>query len=397
MTQHEPIPDSTQVHVDRLVGAQVGEYRVLARQAEGRFGTLYRAQGVSSGKPVTLQALRTLREGNDEEARAANAIKCANIAEVLAFGELPDGRRYRVLEPLEGESLEQELQRRGKFEPKEAVLALGELANTLQAAHAWMIPHGGLGLTSVLRVGGSLRVIDFGIVLGVKPEEDLKALGALGFALLTGKELEGTPPAPGSGIPEWVDRVLRELFEGRVPDATTAKRELGDLLSSSGLTTALEPSARVTAPKRSKAPLALVALLVVGVLGAVLVTNWPEPEAMPADPEVLEEEDVIPEPGEQSPEVPAGEPQPAPTTPTPKPSSGGKNKLPRAVPSAQALMAEISRLEAQLMKRAKPGDDIDQAMFVLNKQRLRLTGNVSEADRRDVAKQLAGWKRSYLR
>ena len=41
--------------------------------------------------------------------------------------------------------------------------------------------------------------------------------------------------------------------------------------------------------------------------------------------------------------------------------------------------------------------DMDAALFVLNKQRLRLTGSPTENDRRDVAKQLAGWKRSYLR
>jgi len=78
----------------------------------------------------------------------------------------------------------------------------------------------------------------------------------------------------------------------------------------------------------------------------------------------------------------------------PNPTSG---KTPRAVPSGEALMEERSRLEGRLMKKSKPGDDLDQAMFVLNKQRLRLTGNVSEVDRRDVAKQLSGWKRSYLR
>lgn len=396
MTQHEPIPDSTQAHVDRLVGARVGDYLVLTRQAEGRFGTLYRAQVIATGKPVTLQALRTLREGNDEEARAANAIKCANIAEVFAFGELPDGRRYRVMEPLEGESLEQELQRRGKFEPKDAVLVLQELSSVLQASHAWMIPHGGLGLTSVLRVGGSLKVIDFGIVHGVKPEVDLQSLGALGFALLTGKELEGAPPPLGSGIPEWVDRLFRELFENRVPDATTAKRELGELLTTSSLQPALKSTE--VKQKKSRAPLAVVAVLVVlAAVGGVLALGGVESEAPAPEPDVLDEVDEIPEPGEPEPAaVTPTEVQPTPGEPTKVPSTGVR-KTPRAVPSAQALMEEISRLEGRLMKKTKPGDDIDQAMFVLNKQRLRLTGNVSEADRRDVAKQLSGWKRSYLR
>ena len=60
-------------------------------------------------------------------------------------------------------------------------------------------------------------------------------------------------------------------------------------------------------------------------------------------------------------------------------------------------MDEISRLDARFHRKVRPGDDIDQAMYVLNKQRLRLTGEVTEKDRKDVARQLAGWWRSYLR
>lgn len=391
MTQYEPIPDSTQAHVDRLVGARVGDALVLTRQAEGRFGTLYRAQAIATGKAVTLQALRTLREGNDEEARAANSIKCANIAEVLAFGELPDGRRYRVMEALEGESLDEELQRKGKFEPKEVVLVLQELAGVLQAAHAWMIPHGGLGLTSVLRVGGSLKVIDFGIVHGVKPEADLQALGALGFALLTGKELDGAPPPLGSGVPEWVDRVLRELLENRVPDATTAKRELGALLTTSAMQPALT---QATPKKRSLLPPVAVLVVVFAVVGAFALIGPQAELPPPPEPDVLDELDELPEPDEPAPTQ--TEAQPTPSEPARAPTPGSR-KTPRAVPSAQVLMEEISRLEKRLLKTSKQGDELDQAMFVLNKQRLRLTGNVSESDRRDVANQLRGWKRSYLR
>ena len=58
-------------------------------------------------------------------------------------------------------------------------------------------------------------------------------------------------------------------------------------------------------------------------------------------------------------------------------------------------MAEITRLESRY-RQLRLGDDADQALNVLNKQRLRLTGTPSEGDRKDVARQLAGWRRSYL-
>ena len=104
---YEPIPDSTQAYVDRLIGTQVGGFEVLARVTEGRLGTIYRGQQVASGKPVTIEVLRSELVGDDEAAKAANAIKVVGIAAVLGFGELPDGRRYRVMELLGGESLDQ--------------------------------------------------------------------------------------------------------------------------------------------------------------------------------------------------------------------------------------------------------------------------------------------------
>ena len=80
----QPIPETTQAHVDRLVGSQVGELDVGERVAEGRFGTLYRARRRASGKDVMLEVLRTGVISNDHEMRAVNAIKCAGIAEVRA-------------------------------------------------------------------------------------------------------------------------------------------------------------------------------------------------------------------------------------------------------------------------------------------------------------------------
>ncbi|MBS1153937.1 MAG: hypothetical protein H6Q89_5635 [Myxococcaceae bacterium] len=59
-------------------------------------------------------------------------------------------------------------------------------------------------------------------------------------------------------------------------------------------------------------------------------------------------------------------------------------------------MEEISHLASRL-RQVGSGDDVDQALYVLNKQRLRLTGSPTEQDRKDVAQQLAGWRRSYLR
>lgn len=377
MSPFEPIPDRTHVGGgDRLLGATVGAYRVLEHVAEGRLGTVYFAQEIVSGKQVTLEVLRTGRVGNDEEARAANAIRCAGIAEVQAFGQLPDERRYRVMERLEGESLEQLLQRRGPLAAREAVSLLIEVAGVLEASHAWAITHGLLGPSSVWVVNGAVKLIDFGLAKAAAREVDLQALGALGFALLTGKEVEGPPPALGARSPALLGRLLRELLEKRVADATAAKRELEQLLTTA-------------APRRRSALPFVLAAVVVALAAGVFFSSGAQtvaPAPVVAEPlaELLSEEELI-EPDE--PLVP----DPVSMKPVPR-----VMKQARSVPSAQALQELTSKLEARLRKKARPGDDLDQALFVLNKQRLQLTGNPSEAERKEVARQLAGWRRSYL-
>lgn len=400
----QPIPETTQAHVDRLVGSQVGELDVGEKVGEGRFGTLYRARRRASGKDVTLEVLRTGLRGNDHDVRAVNAIKCAGIAEVVDFGELPDGRRYRVMERLEGESLDQRVLRGERFTPAEVVQVLGLVAEVLQAAHAWALPHGNLGLSTVFMFNGAVKLIDFGLAKQ-KPtvEGDLHALGALGFTLLSGVELgERAPPPVGTGVPDGLDRLLRELLEKRVKDATAARRAFarGSTLTDAEPALAVSPapaqSPSAAAAPRSRVLLvgALALLLVGGGAAALVLLRSPGAETVaPVDDEALTLDEAL----AVDPDAPLESgPEPEPTAIEPRPSPRPTvQRTTKVVPSAGALMAEITRLESRF-RQLRLGDDADQALNVLNKQRLRLTGTPSERDRKDVARQLAGWRRSYL-
>lgn len=381
----EPIPDSTQAYVDRLIGTQVGGFEVQVRVTEGRLGTIYRAQQLASAKPVTLEVLRAELVGDDEAAKAANAIKVAGIATVLGFGELPDGRRYRVMEWLEGESLDQ----RRRLSPQETLHVLDQVAVVLEASHAWAIVHGSLSPSSVFVHQGAVKVIDFGLARKkVTPQDDLKALGALGFTLLTGAELrDGPPPLVGPTIPAPLHELLLDLMGERQANATAVRKTIPSV------TEKLNVRPVPAQPKRSRLAIGTVIAVVLSAAAAAFVfwpANVPEPVAeVPAVPEDVEAEVAnLDEPSEPPPDEPVkpGDPPP-PLRPA---------KTARPVPSAKALSELTSRLEGQLRKQARPGDDVEQALFVLNKQRLRLTGSPSLEDRKEVARQLAGWKRSYL-
>ncbi len=384
-TPFQPIPETTQVHVDRLVGSTVGAHRVLRHVTEGRYGTIYRCEHLETGANTTLEVLRTQLKGNDQDARAANAIKSPGVATVTGFGDLPDGRHWRMMELLDGESLGQVITRRGPIPPAEVVSILERVATVLEAAHAWAIVHGSLGATNVFLVGDSVKLIDFGLAREkLSAAADLRALGWLGTALLAGEDAaDGRRAPPGtSGIAP----VLRALIDGQLATATIARKALLDSVA---------VAAPVVAKSKSKLPLALGASVILMALIAAGVAFFPREAPALTDDEatMLDEEPAV-----------AEESQPTPSTlePVPvieKPEAPVRATRPRAssrpVPEAAELQLLINSLERRLQKRGT--GDVDQALSVLNKQRLRLSGSPTLNERRDVVRQLAGWRKSYLR
>lgn len=383
-TPYQPIPETTQVHVDRLVGTTVGAHRVLRHVTEGRYGTIYRCEHLETGAQTTLEVLRTQLKGNDQDARAANAIKSPGVATVTGFGDLPDGRHWRMMELLDGESLGQLIARRGPIPPAEVVSILERVATVLEAAHAWAIVHGSLGATNVFLVGDSVKLIDFGLARErLSASADLRALGWLGTALLAGEDAaDGRRAPPGtSGIAP----VLRALIDGQLATATIARKALLDSVA---------VAAAVPTAVKSKAPVAIAAgLVLVALIGAGVAFFPREAPALTDDETTMldDEEPAVPE-EQVAPPSPL-DPVPVIQKPvrTTRPRVGGA----RPVPEAAELQVLINRLERQLQKRGT--GDVDQALSVLNKQRLRLTGAPTLGERRDVVRQLAGWRKSYLR
>ena len=179
-------------------GTMVGEYRIEGKIGEGGFGAVYKAVHPVIGKAAAIKVLGWDFSSNPEmvsrfvaEARAVNQIHHKNIIDVFAFGRMPDGRQYYVMELLSGQSLDEHRKEKGCLSIEEAMPILRGVVRALGAAHAGGIAHRDLKPENVFLLfdedGGVMpKLIDFGIAKLLGDE------GAAGHKTRTGTPM-GTP------------------------------------------------------------------------------------------------------------------------------------------------------------------------------------------------------------
>lgn len=281
-------------------GTRAGEYVLGALLGQGGFGQVYEAVHPVIGKRAAVKVLaRELADSREQaarfvnEARAVNAVRHRNVVDVFAFGRLPDGRLYLVMEMLEGETLQAYLARRGRLELNEALQIFGPLGAALEAVHGAGIVHRDLKPANVILAvdaSGELtpKILDFGVakmqlpgaaaldltgegkILGtptymapeqslggpVSPAADVYALGVMLHRALTGRlPFERThalgmavahatmpPPAMSEVAPELpvamdavILRMLAKDAPSRPQSASAALRELEGIAREHGL------------------------------------------------------------------------------------------------------------------------------------------------------------------
>src|SRR6478609_6288498 len=103
---------------DLQPGTMIGEYCVEGKLGEGGMATVFAATHPLIGKKVAIKVIsRRLCadlhavERFINEARTVNQIGHPNLVDIFAFGVLPDGRAYLVMEWLQGDTLAERLVR----------------------------------------------------------------------------------------------------------------------------------------------------------------------------------------------------------------------------------------------------------------------------------------------
>jgi Tol biopolymer transport system component len=154
------------------VGTKLGPYEVTAPLGAGGMGEVYRARDPRLGRDVAIKLLPDAFATDpdrlarfEREAKLLASLQHANIA-VLHGLEEANGRRFLVMECVEGESLAQRL-KRGALPVGETLDVARAIAAALEAAHEGGIVHRDLKPGNVMVTpAGDVKVLDFGLAKG---------------------------------------------------------------------------------------------------------------------------------------------------------------------------------------------------------------------------------------
>ncbi len=146
-----------------------GKYRVLEELGRGGMGVVYRAEDIRLARQVAVKVLPEAFTADAErlarferEARVLASLNHPNIASIYGVEEA-DGRRFLVLELVEGATLAERLSR-GPLSLEDALDVCRQITEGLEAAHERGIIHRDLKPANVkISPDGKAKILDFGL------------------------------------------------------------------------------------------------------------------------------------------------------------------------------------------------------------------------------------------
>ncbi|MEM9291197.1 MAG: serine/threonine-protein kinase [Acidobacteriota bacterium] len=210
---------------------QVGDlvadrFRVLDLLGSGGLGQVYAAQDLELNTQVALKTLRSdfiagagARSSLQREVQLVGQVRHPNLCQVYglhwhcwgAARAVPAtgstvGWPVVAMEWLQGETLEQRLERGGALPPARARQVAMDIARALSVLHAAGIVHGDIAASNILLArdeGGAQRavVMDFGLARAVgRDDDDLANLPPGTVAYMAPERIQGGPSSPASDL-----------------------------------------------------------------------------------------------------------------------------------------------------------------------------------------------------
>jgi eukaryotic-like serine/threonine-protein kinase len=251
------------------VARQLGPYSLEELIGEGGMGKVYKARHALLKRPTAVKVLEGARADPmaiarfEREVQTASSLSHPNTVEIYDYGRSEEGIFYFAMEYLPGVNLEELIRREGPICPARALHILRQILGSLSEAHRQGLIHRDMKPGNVILcerggVSDFVKVVDFGLAKeppsnlsaeithpglisgtplyiapellddpqSLSPRSDVYAVGAVGFYLLTGRELfvaannleifhcalRGDRPRPSDVVPDGIPPALDELI-----------------------------------------------------------------------------------------------------------------------------------------------------------------------------------------
>ena len=222
-----------------LSGAILADrYQMLKEIGSGSMGSVYEARHTVLGRRLAVKVLKAdcssdrLKQRFFNEAKAAGAINHQHIVQVYDFGLVPESAEpYIVMEYVDGESLQDYMDRKGALDPADAVEIIAQVLSTLDVIHHAGLVHRDIKPSNIMLVKARrprlfTKLLDFGIAKAVNEEWDWPTLTRVDEVLGTPVYLSPEQAMGGKADRRWdlwaTAIMMYEMLAGKLPFPTTS-------------------------------------------------------------------------------------------------------------------------------------------------------------------------------
>ncbi len=210
--------------MDQYIGKMLDDrYEILELIGSGGMANVYKARCHRLNRLVAIKILKSdLADNGDfrrrfhDESQAVAQLSHANIVSVYDVSTNPD-REYIVMELIDGITLKQYMERRGRMDWRESLHFITQIMRGLSHAHSRGIIHRDIKPQNIMVLrDGSVKVADFGIACLANQGQTLtqEALGSVHYISpeqARGDRIDARSDIYSAGV------VLYEMLTGRLP------------------------------------------------------------------------------------------------------------------------------------------------------------------------------------
>ena len=210
--------------MDQYIGKMLDDrYEILELIGSGGMANVYKARCHRLNRLVAIKILKSdladnadFRRRFHDESQAVAQLSHANIVSVYDVSTNPD-REYIVMELIDGITLKQYMERRGRMDWRESLHFITQIMRGLSHAHSRGSIHRDINPQNIMVLrDGSVKVADFGIACLANASQTLtqEALGSVHYISpeqARGDRIDARSDIYSAGV------VLYEMLTGRLP------------------------------------------------------------------------------------------------------------------------------------------------------------------------------------